>query len=175
MTSGGFAVDTTTVTVAAAEGPHNINDHESTTAEGILQMVAGTLAITGANDVYYYDAQPIVAFGPEHAATVAAGGFSKADTKRYLYENARLPLGKFSPDNIERRFRVKFPERFKNAGPDTLVPVAQRPEDIVVIVVGGAGKHSALIPTFGATRSITRPLVGKDGKPVRSIQELKRG
>jgi hypothetical protein len=26
----------------------------------------------------------------------------------------------------------------------------------MVVVAGGAGKHSVLIPTFGATRSVTR-------------------
>jgi len=28
--------------------------------------------------------------------------------------------------------------------------------DIMVIVAGGAGKHSVFVPTFGATRSVTR-------------------
>jgi hypothetical protein len=29
------------------------------------------------------------------------------------------------------------------------------PDDLMIIVAGGAGKHSALVPTFGATRSVT--------------------
>jgi hypothetical protein len=170
----GFPAQASTVTVVAAEGPHNINDHESTTAEGILKMVAGTMAITGANDVYYDDAQPLVAFGPEHAATVAAGGFSKAQVKQFLFEHARLPLGKFSRENIDRRFRVKFAERYATADLDALVPIAQRAEDIGVIVLGGAGKHSAFIPTFGGTRSVTRALVNRKDDLVRSINEFKR-
>ncbi len=168
----GFSREATTVTVFAAEGPHNINDHESTTAQGILKMVAGTMAITGANDVYYA-AQPLVVFGPEHAATVAAGGLSKADVQRLLFENARLPLGRFSPENIDRRFRVTFAERFATADLDALVPVVQRAEDIAIIVLGGAGKHSAYIPTFGGTRSVTRALVRADGEFARSINEMK--
>src|SRR5690606_24966511 len=40
----GFPANATTVTVVAAEGPHNINDHESLSGEGILTMVAGTMA-----------------------------------------------------------------------------------------------------------------------------------
>jgi hypothetical protein len=168
----GFARETTTVTVFAAEGPHNINDHESTTAVGILKMVAGTMAITGANDVYY-TAQPLVVFGPEHAATVAHDGYSKADVRRFLFEQARLPLGSFSRENIDRRFRVEFAERFANAGIDALVPVVQRAEDIAIIVLGGAGKHSAYIPTFGGTRSVTRALIRADGEPARSMDELR--
>ena len=76
----GFPKDATTVTVIAAEGPHNINDHESLTAEGILTMMAGTMTITGSNNAYYAG-QPCVAFGPEHAQTVAGDGMSKADVK----------------------------------------------------------------------------------------------
>ena len=40
------------------------------------------MGITGSNDLYYA-AQPVVVMGPEHAKTVAAGGFSKTDAKRF--------------------------------------------------------------------------------------------
>ena len=63
-----------------------------------------------------------------------------------------MPLGRFSEENIERRMRVKFPARLRDAGLDARVPVAQKPEDCVFVVVGGAGKYSAFIPTFGVTR-----------------------
>lgn len=168
----GFPLEATTVTVFAAEGPHNINDHESTTAEGILKMVAGTMAITGANDVYY-EAQPLVVFGPEHAATVAAGGYSKADVQRVLFAHARVALGKFSDENIERRFRIMFSGRYANAKIDDLIPMVQRAEDISILVLGGAGKHSAYIPTFGGTRPVTRALKRADGELARSIDDLK--
>lgn len=54
------------------------------------------------------------------------------------------------------------------------VPPVQSPEDFVVIVVGGAGKHSAFIPTFGTTRPITRAPVRADGQFVRSVEDLRR-
>lgn len=169
----GFPRNASTVTVVGAECPHNVNDHESVTAEGVLVMVAGTMAITGANDVWYAG-EPLIAFGPEHAATVADAGYSKADVKRYFYEHARLPLGKFSRENIERRLRVKFPQRFAGAGPEAPVPMAQRAEDFMIIVLGGAGKHTAFIPTFGATRSVTRALKRRDGAFAQSVEELPR-
>ena len=50
-----------------------------------------------------------------------------------------------------------------------------KPEGLIVIVTGGAGKHSQYVPTFGNTRSVTRALKRADGKLVKSIQELKRG
>ena len=53
--------------------------------------------------------------------------------------------------------------------------MVQKAEDLIVIVTGGAGKHSAWIPTFGNTRSATRALKREDGELVKSIEELKRG
>ena len=53
----GFAAEASTVTVVGAECPHNINDHESLSGQGILTTIAGTMAITGSNDIYY-SAQP---------------------------------------------------------------------------------------------------------------------
>ncbi len=169
----GFPREASTVTVVAAEGPHNINDHESLTAEGILTMVAGTMAITGSNNAYY-DGQPVLAFGPEHAATVAGGGMSKADVKRWLFDHASLPLSKFSKEGIERRFRRKRADRFADAPLDAPVRMVGNPEDLIVIVTGGAGKHSQWVPTFGNTRAATRALKRADGQLVKSIQDLKR-
>ena len=169
----GFPAGASTVTVVGAECPHNINDHESLTAEGILTTIAGTVAITGTNDVFY-KAEPVVVMSPEHAGTVAAGGFSKADAKRFLFEHARLPLGRFSKENIERRLRVKFPERFAKAGMDALVPMVQDADDFMIVVLGGAGKHSAFIPTFGATHAVTRALKLRDGLLAQSVEEFRR-
>jgi hypothetical protein len=86
---------------------------------------------------------------------VAGGGWSKADFKRALWERAQVPLSRFDPSNLER-FAVIHPAGFKDRPPETLAPLARAWTDIMVVVAGGAGKHSVLIPTFGATRSVTR-------------------
>jgi hypothetical protein len=170
----GLPAEATAVTAIAAEGPHNVNDHESITAEGILTMIAGTMAITGSNNAYY-KGQPCVAFGPEHAQTVAADGLGKADVKQWLFERATLPLSRFSKEGIERRFRRKLAEQYSDAPLEAAVRMFAAPEDLLVIVTGGAGKHSSYVPTFGNTRAVTRALRRADGEIVRSVQELKRG
>jgi hypothetical protein len=169
----GFPRETSTVTVVSAEGPHNINDHESLTAEGILTMVAGTMAITGSNNAYYAG-QPVLAFGPEHAATVAGGGMGKDDVKQWLFDHATLTLARFSKETIERRFRRKLAEQYAHAPLDAPVRMVSKPEDLIVIVTGGAGKHSQYVPTFGNTRAATRALKRADGTLVKSIHEFKR-
>jgi hypothetical protein len=169
----GLPREASAVTVIGAECPHNVNDHESITAEGILTTIAGTLIATGANDVYY-DAQPLVVMGPEHAKTVAGGGFGKTDVKRFLHEHAHLPMRRFSKENIERRLRVTWKERLGAAGLDAPVHIVQRPENLLVAVIGGAGKHSAVIHTFGATRPVTRALKLRDGSYARSISDFRK-
>lgn len=171
----GFPREASTVTVVGAEGPHNVNDHESHTAEGICTTIAGTLSTTGNNDLYY-DAEPLIVFGPEHARTVAEQGWSKADARRFIYEQAQIPMGRFSKENIERRFRVAplFEGRYAQAGYEALVPMVRRPEAIMIAVIGGAGKHSAVIPTFGATHAVTRALKTRDGALARSVEAFRR-
>ena len=169
----GLPREASAVTVVGAECPHNVNDHESITAEGILTTIAGTLLDTGANDVFY-EAQPMVVMGPEHAKTVAAGGFSKADAKRFICERAQLPMGRFSKENIERRLRITWKETLGNAGLDAPVPMVRRAEDLLIAVIGGAGKHSAVINTFGATRAVTRALRLSDGNLARSVEDFRR-
>jgi len=170
----GFPAETTTVTVIGAEGPHNVNDHESVTGKGILRMIASTMMIPGANDATLGGGEPVIVLGPEHAATIAADGYTKADVKQYLYEHAQIPYGHFSDEYIERRLEQRFPGRLEASGPKAAVPMANRPEDLMIVVVGGAGKHSAFIPTFGTTRAVTRPLRRADGEIARSVSELRR-
>ena len=169
----GLPREASAVTVIGAECPRNVNDHESITAEGILTTIAGTLVGTGTNDIYY-EAQPLIVMGPEHARTVADGGYSKADAKRYIQERAHLPLGRFSKENIERRMRITWKEKYATAGMDAPVYMVQKPEDILIAVIGGAGKHSAVIQTFGATKAVTRALKLRDGTLARSVEDFKR-
>ena len=149
----GFGASESCVTVCGSEAPHNVNDHGSTTAEALLLAVAGTAATTGSNNAYL-GGEPLVILGPEHAQTFAASGWSKADFKRALWERARVRLDSFSRENRER-FAVIDPARFENRPDDTEMPICASPDDLMVIVAGGPGKHSAIVPTFGATRSVT--------------------
>ncbi|MBI2152416.1 MAG: hypothetical protein HYV92_06140 [Candidatus Rokubacteria bacterium] len=150
----GFQRAVSTVTVCASEAPHNVNDHGSTTARGIAASLAGTAATVGSNNVYL-EGEPLFVLGPEHAQTVAGDGWSKADLKHALFDAARVPLSRFSDEN-RGRFAALRPQWFQGTSGDTTVPIAATWEDVMVIVAGGAGKHSAFIPTFGRTRSVTR-------------------
>ena len=38
------------------------------------------------------------------------------------------------------------------------VPISDHPDNIRVLVAGGAGKHSCVIPSWGMTKSATLPI-----------------
>jgi hypothetical protein len=144
------------VTVIPAEGPHNVNDHFSFTAHGLLRQVAHTLATVGANDpVNYPLATPMVVLSPEHARTVAGDGYTRQDAKEFIARHAQIPLGHWSAENIQGRFAEKWPGRYAEAGPLTGVPVVTA-ERLVLAVAGGDGKHSMVVPTIGTARCASR-------------------
>ena len=142
----GFPPAQSTVTVLAGEPPHNINDHSGRSAEDILTLVAGAMAVTGANNAYT-GGQTLLAFGPEHAATIHQDGLSKADVVEWLSKKARVPLDRYTSDTLKERF---------GGVPDGPVPMVSSPDDLLIIVLGGPGKHTSWVPTFGGTtRSVT--------------------
>jgi hypothetical protein len=169
----GYDKEVSTVTVVGCEAPFNINDHFSKDAVGLLKMIAGTIAGTGANN-WYYESDAVVALSPEHAKTLADGGLSKRDVKQRLFEQATIALGDMSPENVEERFRKRDPARYANAPLETRLTIVQDPDDLLVIVLGGLGKHSMYMPTFGATRAVTRPLKLADGGFAHSIEDFRK-
>jgi hypothetical protein len=66
----------------------------------------------------------------------------------------RLPAARF-----RRAFDVTQYADWEYALPDdALKPIMRDPDLIRVLVTGGAGKHSCVIPSWGMTASATLPL-----------------
>jgi hypothetical protein len=136
----GFDRSQSTVTVNGVENPHNINDHTAEDAENLLITLASSIATQGNNNILYQGGEPLLIPGPEHAGILAGSGFSKAQVKQYLYENARIPKSMFSKKHQEVQFSAY--------GDNDFIPVVQRPEDLMIIVAGGAGKHTLFCPNY---------------------------
>jgi hypothetical protein len=165
----GFPADTSLVTAIACEGPHNIQDHFSYTGLGILKVVAGAMGQAGSNNILA-GGHPLLSLGPEHAATIARDGFTKRQVKEFLFEHARFPLARLGDE-----YRAHLIQRGAKDAPDTMVPAVRSPDDLTVIVTGGAGKHSCWHPTFGdQTWPARRPITRKDGTRLKSVAELGR-
>lgn len=158
----GYKTTESTVTVTAADGPHNLNDHVSQDAAGILATVTSGLSDMGCNNAYLYG-QPTIAFGPEHAAILADDGLSKDDIRLHVFEHARIPRELWLRGGMAGMFEDCFPD-------EQQVPILKAPGDLLIIVVGGFGRHSCWLPTFGdTTRAVTRAIAKSDSTRVRSV------
>ncbi|MDQ1396848.1 MAG: hypothetical protein QOG64_2107, partial [Acidimicrobiaceae bacterium] len=152
--SQGYQRDDTTVTVVAAEGPHNLNDHVSKDPKGILAMFRHTIATMGKNNSYIMSGDYVVVVCPEHATTLHDGGFERRDVQEFLHNRARIPYRDWKLGGMIGM--LNQPKYLDAADDDFPVPITTTPDDVHIVVGGGPGLHSTFIPTFGLSRTATR-------------------
>lgn len=149
----GLRREQSAVTVIAAAGTHNMNIHAKD-ADDLIRVIADTMAFPTSND-YWISGEPWLVISPEHADILRAGGLSKADVKRRLWEESKLPASRMSKKELARTQLARTAE----LGPiteATLLPASRAPEGIGIVVAGGPGTHSVYVSSFGNTRSVTR-------------------
>jgi hypothetical protein len=158
--SRGFIAEQSVVTLYGGEPPHNVNDHVGTTAAGILNNVADVAATLGSNVGWYFSqSQLLVVLGPEHAATIAADGFTREDVQRFVFEHARLPLGRLKLGGMWGIH--DWPLWMQKVTDDAaMLPLVPSPDDVLVMVAGGPGKHSAVVPNCTFSRAVSRVVDG---------------
>jgi hypothetical protein len=103
---------------------------------------------------------PLIALGIEDAEIIARDGITKAHVKQYLWEHACLPFAKVPA----RRKRQKSDEVLLRESPhitsDGRVHLSIKPEDIMIVVLGGKHRHSVILPMWGGrnTLSVIKPI-----------------
>ena len=151
----GFRRDQSTVTVVGAEGTLNMNTHSKQAME-LVRVIAETLVHPPSNE-YVHGGEPWLMIGPEHAEIFKRGGMTKSEVKRQLWTQSKMPASRLSTKELER-VRDSRTEELGNITPDSLLPISPRPENVMLIVAGGAGTHSVYVPCFGNSRAITREI-----------------
>ncbi len=149
----GMAATDSCVTVHAGEAPHNIQDHASNNADELLLTIADTINTTGNNNIGICGEMMLI-LGPEHARILAKDGLSKNDVRMELHRRLRFQLDRMGP-GLRAWYRLRRPAAF-NLGPEvTEVPYFDDPKQILIMVAGGPGLHSMVIPSFGGMTSST--------------------
>ena len=156
----GFTQDQSTVTVVGAEGTMNMCTLVKD-ADELIRVIAGTLRHPPSNE-YVHSGEPWLVLCPEHAEILHDAGYSKAEVKRRLWEASKMPASELSAEDLSRAQPSRAAE-LGTIGPDTLLPISQKPDDIGIIVAGGSGAHSVYVPCFGNTRSVTIEIPVDDG------------
>lgn len=149
----GYAREASTVTVIGAEGTMNMNTH-SKDADELLRVIAETMVHPPSNE-YCHGGEPWLMLGPEHARILADGGYDKAKAKARLWALTKMPAERMSIKDL-LRVRESRTAELGEIGPDTPLPIAHKPDDIMLMVAGGPGTHSVYVPCFGNSVAITR-------------------
>lgn len=149
----GFEREQSAVTVIGAAGTHNMNTHAKD-ADDLIRVMADTMAFPTSND-YWINGEPWIIVSPEHADILKAGGLSKADFKRRLWNESKMRAGRMAKKELERT-RVARVAELGAIDETTLLPVSKDAGGIGIVVAGGPGTHSVYVASFGDTRAVTR-------------------
>ena len=149
-TSFGYDADQSAVTLVGVDSPHSVmmqtDDDDPEAPARILRVVAGSIAIAGANNTQIGRGPVVVVLNPVHAGVLAAAGLSREAVCERLAELA------VTPNAVMRGWATKraIPDG------DGDLPALRGPEDIVLIVAGGGGMYSAVFS--GGLAGSTRPV-----------------
>lgn len=160
----GFTRDQSALTLLACDSPHGVSEHLSRTARGVLKAVSHALAT-----VWSYRAcmgfEALVVLCPEHAATIHRDGWSKEDTRNWLFENTGIPVRCYDDPDIGDGDGVNMRAMYQEvtiAGERCYRKFAS-PKQIRIIVAGGtAGKFSAVLGSWltgpRGSQAVTYPI-----------------
>jgi hypothetical protein len=144
------------VTVFACESPHSVAmwgcDDEP---EHRLDQVADAMRIKGSNNTHTMG-EVLVCFTPSEARHLAARGMTRRDVQDALFRLARRrigdlrPRGPLRPDNAPEHWYTWWPDWVDQSDDETLVPVVERADDILVMVCGADSiPWAAVLPGWG--------------------------
>ena len=155
----GYAEGSSTVTLMAVRGVYTIMETTVSTGLEVLQTITGNMKATGISNYYQIGtgAQIAVVLCPEHANEIAASGLSKSDVQEFIYQNARMPMNML----VGRAHygNRNWPSWIDQTDPETLVPIVRESKDLMIIVAGGDGRHSAWLAGWGVTRMASEEII----------------
>ena len=149
---------TSAVTVVAVRGIYSLTEGTQTTGRGVIETLVAALQYP-ASPIYHQmkgRIPVIVALGPEHAQEIARDGIDRRALREILFERARLPVRALKDRGYYRP--GAWPADVDESNPDALVPMVVSPDDFMIVVAGGDGRHSAWMPAWNVCRGATEPV-----------------
>lgn len=144
-TTFGCAPEDSAVTVIGAEAPHSViysavGDPELD-AHGLLTALAAGLASLATNNAILTGGQAVVVLNPDHAAILAGAGLDRAGVQTGIRGRCARPM---------RELRAVAGSFAGDADDDELRQSFREPEDVLVLVAGGSGLYSMVMPSWCA-------------------------
>jgi len=148
----GFEPEDSVVTVIGAEAPHSVlysgdgDDPENHLR--LLQMLAFGLANLATNNAVLRNGSAVVVLNPEHAGMLAAAGISRQQVAEKICEYACHPRA-----DVER-----FASDFAGSASAEVLSCFRGPEQILVLMAGGTGLYSMVMPSWCAGKHRNSPV-----------------
>ncbi len=141
----GFTPDDSVVTVIGAEAPHSVlysgNADDPDDAEKLLQMLAVGLANMATNNAVLTGGSAVVVLNPEHAEIFAHANMNRETVAKRLWELTHLSVA-----DLER-----YAAAFAGIRGDAeTYPAFPSPEHILILMAGGSGLYSMVMPSWCA-------------------------
>lgn len=156
-TDYGFKADQSAVSIiGGASSPHNVFTYGCEHGEEVLEHFIGAVTALGNNNIIFASG-PLLVFSPEHAYMLDRDGFSKEDIRQYIFEKGRIPLSRFVEKTVNGLHHRRS-NWFATVGDPDHIGVADKVDDIMIAVAGGAGIHSLFIPTSFSLRPIVKAI-----------------
>ena len=141
----GYQADDSVVTVIGAEAPHSViysgDGDDPDSYKYLLNVLAIGLSNAATNNATLTGGTAVVVLNPDHANLLHAAGLDRADIATELYERCKIPVDEL------RRLVPNFAggadatgDRYAFSGP----------EQILILMAGGSGLYSMVMPTWCA-------------------------
>lgn len=142
----GFEAEDSTVTVIGAEAPHSViysgNADDPRDHEYLLGALAHGLTGLASNNAILRNGQAVVVLNPDHAAILHAAGLDRASIAAALRERCSYTVAELS------EVAGGFLPKGKDA--DKRFYAFESASDIVILMAGGSGLYSMVMPTWCA-------------------------
>jgi len=146
----GFKKEDSVVTVMGIYPPVENIDHWSVTPEDYINwwahIVSGLTGVGGPCAEDTLEQPHIIGLGPEHAQLIAGAGWTKEQFVKAFWDKTSVPLSSWPKGSPG--FTHLSQMLGKTLTPETLIPITLKPEQLYVVIAGGAGKHSHYFAAF---------------------------
>lgn len=150
----GFDATSSTVTTVMASPPQNIFTYGCNTARDLLNHLSGALTGLGHNNIMF-DTGPLLVLGPEHAGLLAKEGYTRKQVQSEIFDHARIEMSRL-PRTAQERLQTRRKRWFELTGITDQIGVADRAEDVHLVVAGAPGIHSQFVSTAFSKQPVTK-------------------
>ena len=152
----GFAAGDSVVTAVGISGNVEVVDSASGKGAELAQTYAQSMLIAGtaAGSGMLGSGEPLMIVPPEQAETCERDGYSKEKLKAAIYVRAVMTLDRLSPAVREHLIGRRAGGEL---GPvESPLRVAQKADDVMIVVAGGVGVKACYVPGWGTSRTVSR-------------------